>query len=608
MERGASEAARRAFTALEETVVRFTPAVFQMGARLEDLPRALRALDVSERLSLGSLLKPTPPRWVFLPAFAIASRPVTNSDYLRFLEDSGYEDSARWQRVFEDHAVDQVDHYALRGAESGNAAEREAELRGSGDAEFGLLRKTWETYTSVRSFPVAFLRSVLFECERELDLSPCFAEKRTIWDEAKTMERPRAPELAQIVALAVRALAPSLPADFRRELAHDEREKLAALDAEAAATEKPARKRALEALDAIIGRLRDHYLASLRAEGSVRVAPESERGLVERDYLAPDFQIATLKFLDRLRVAHAREEERIPLRRLIYPLAWPSEDPRALSRERTDRLPWAERPVQGISLYEALAYADWVSRAAGGDAVVRLPNEAEHERASSWPVLSSPVLSAPVLSAPVLSADESAADAPAEDGVIRETVDRRWKMLFPWEVRAAADPASTAPEAPPRSAKKIFSDLDRSPFELELGQLRELVRRTARPVGERRLEMLLGFQWEWTRDRLAELETGYEHLDRNEPLDPRHEVWELDKDEPVRATHYRGSARRGAWFAVRGAPRRVGGCALTTRRYGLSPLRGVPDCGFRLVIEPIHSRGEPQASAAVKTQRGEARA
>ena len=555
MERGASEAARRAFAALEEGAVRFSPSVFQIGARLDDLPRALRALDVRERLALGALLKPTPPRWVYLPGFAIAARPVTNGEYLRFLEDPGYEDAARWQRVFEDHAVDQVDHYALRDPD---------------DAEIGLLRKTWESYASARSFLVAFARSVLFECERELDLSPCYAEKRSIWDESRTVERPRAAELSQVAALVARALGPSLPADWRRDLAPDERERLAPLDAEAAAEERPARKRALEALDAVIGRLRDHYLLSLRTAGTARVAPENERGLVERDYLAPDFHVSALKFLDRVRVAHTRPDAKIPLRRIFYPLSWPSEDPRAQSRERPDRLPWADRPVQGISLYEALAYADWVSRAAGEDAVVRLPSEAEHERASSWP------------ENPAASPRNPSTE---EKGRVHEVVDRRWKMLFPWESRVASDPASPSPEDPPRSAKQVFSDLDRSPFELELGQLRELVRRTSRPLGDRRIEMLLGFQWEWTRDRLAELETGYAQLDHAEPLGSRHEATEPGQDAPVLATHYCASSRRDAWFAVRGAPRRVGGCALTTRRYGLSPIRGVPDCGFRLVIE-----------------------
>ena len=43
------------------------------------------------------------------------------------------------------------------------------------------------------------------------------------------------------------------------------------------------------------------------------------------------------------------------------------------------------------------------------------------------------------------------------------------------------------------------------------------MRRTSRPLGDRRVEMLLGFQWEWTRDRLAELDTGYAQLDHAEP-------------------------------------------------------------------------------------------
>ncbi len=552
MERGASEAAQRAFEELADSTVRFPGSVFQLGARMEDLPRHLRALDVGERLSLGALLRPTPPRWVYLPEFALASRPVTNGEYLRFLEDPGFEDPARWQRVFEDHAIDQVDHYALP----------------EGQEDLERLRKTWESYAGVRSFLLAFLRSVLFEVERELDLSPRFAEKRTVWDETKTIDRPRASELAHVAALVARAFAPALPADFRRELAPDERERLGMLDAEASvkeAVQQTARKRALEALDAIIGRLRDRYLELLRKEGSARVGPEFERGLAERDYLATDFQISALKFLDRVRVAYSRDDTRVPLRRILYPLSWPSEDPRAQSRERPDRLAWSDRPVTGISLYEALAYADWLSRATGEKALVRLPSEAQLERAASWPVL------------------------PAEarpDGGVRETVDARWKLLFPWEARAKDDPAAADDAEPLRSTKTLFSDLDRSPFELELAELRELVRRTSRAVGERRIEMLLGFQWEWTRDRLSELEPGYEQLDRAEVLGREHEAFEHGKGRPVAATYYCGSSRRGAWFAARGGPRRVGGCALTTRRYGLYPLRGVPDCGFRLVVEP----------------------
>ena len=55
------------------------------------------------------------------------------------------------------------------------------------------------------------------------------------------------------------------------------------------------------------------------------MSPEHARALLERDYAAPDFQVASLKFLDRLRTAYARASEsghavRIPLRRLVHPL------------------------------------------------------------------------------------------------------------------------------------------------------------------------------------------------------------------------------------------------------------------------------------------------
>src|SRR5204862_422515 len=83
------DAAARAFDELADSAVRFPAGVFQLGAKLDDLPRALRALDVRERIALGALLRPTPPRWVYRPEFSLASRPVTNGEYARFLEDPG---------------------------------------------------------------------------------------------------------------------------------------------------------------------------------------------------------------------------------------------------------------------------------------------------------------------------------------------------------------------------------------------------------------------------------------------------------------------------------------------------------------------------------------
>jgi formylglycine-generating enzyme required for sulfatase activity len=556
VERPASEAAAQAFEELVDHAVRFPSGVFQLGARLEDLPRPLRALDVRERLALGALLRPTPARWVYLLDFSLAARPVTNGEYLRFLEDPGYEDPARWQRVFEDHAIDQVDHYTLRDA-------------GPEGGDLERLKKTWESYAGVRSYLLALVRSVVHEVERELDLSPRFAEKRSVWDETRAIDRPKAGELSQITALFARALGPYMPQDYRRDLAPDERERLAALDA-GAQGDPAVRKVALEALDSLLGRLRDRYLDALRRDGPARVAADFERSLVERDYSASDCQIAALKILDRLRNAYVRgESARIPLRKIMYPLTWPSEDPRGAQRDRPDRLPWEERPVNGISLYEALAYADWLTRAAGEKALVRLPSEAQLERASSWPVLPA---------------------EPRQDGGLRETVDARWKVLFPWEARSPEDPAAFAPGEdgePVRSFHQLFAALDRPPFDLDIRELRELVRRSSRTVGEKRIEMLLGFQWEWTRDRLSELEPGYEQLERAEPLGREHEAYERGKTRPVPATYYCGSSRRGSWFAARGGPRRLGGSGLTTRRFGLYPLRGAPEVGFRLVVEPL---------------------
>jgi formylglycine-generating enzyme required for sulfatase activity len=535
VERPPSQLAAQAYEELAAGTVRFPAGIVQLGARFDDLPRAHRALDVRERLGLGALLRPTPPRWVHLPEYGIAARPVTNGDYLRFLEDPGYEDPERWRRVFEDQPIDEIEHHAPT-AEG--------------------LRTTWETYSGTRSFLAAFVRSIIFEVERELDLSPRFSEQSTASDEARPVDRPRSSELAWVAALAARPLGAYLPADYRRDLAPEERDRLAALDLELTQGGRGAAWReALEALDACTGRLRDRLLEALRQEGAGRVAPEFERGLVERDYGAPDFQIATLKFLGRLRAALGRAEDgRVPLRALVYPLSWPSDDPRQFVRDRADRLPWAERPVTGVSLYEASAFADWLTRASGGRALVRLPNEAQLERAASWPL-------------------------PGATSRGNAVVDVRWKLLFPWETRSAEDPAELASGSVLRPFSEIAPPGERALFDLELSELRELVRKTSRTVGEgaseRRIEMLLGFQWEWTRDRVGELEPPTVPIERAGPI----------AAGLVQVTRSVPSAHRGSWFAARGGPPRLAGPQLTTRRFGFYPLRGAPENGFRLVVE-----------------------
>src|SRR5262249_20353196 len=156
-------------------------------------------------------------------------------------------------------------------------------------------------------------------------------------------------------------------------------------------------------------------------------------------------------------------------------------------------------------------------------ALVRLPSEAQHERASSWPI------------------------------VAGERVDPRWKQLFAWESRKRDDPAALSLDEPLATFAALSPDRERAPLELELAVLQELVRKTSRSVGDRSLEMLFGFQWEWTRDRLSDLEPDYSQLDRAEKLGPEHEATLAGESAPLPVTRWCGSGR-GSWFAARGGP------------------------------------------------------
>lgn len=441
-----------AYERLARGAVAFPAGPCQLGARFQDLPRTLRALDARERLGLATLLELTPPRRVELQAFSLAPRPVTNGEYLRFLEDPAYEDPRRWERVFEEMPPEP----------------------GPG---------------STRSFLAAHVRSILSEVAATLAPSGTF-------------DPGTAGELAWVAAVAARLLGASLPPGHRADLAPLERERLALLERENAWHE------AKEALDVVLGRLRLALRRGLEEEGPSRVDPRLEASLAEGDDLAGEPPVAALRLVARLREGAASElREHVGLRRVLYPLGWASPSGRPVEEGAPGAWPWAERPVTGVSVHEALAYAAWIERGSGERARVRLPTEAEHERAASFPV---------------------AGDA----------TDARAKRLFPWEGRGADEPLASL------ARLRAVSD----PFAGDTSAVSELLARTACVAGEERLEMLLGFHWEWTGERLA-----------------------------------------GAWVAARGGPSRLGGAPLTTRRAGFVGHRGEPRVGFRLVLEP---RGE----------------
>jgi hypothetical protein len=189
---------------------------------------------------------------------------------------------------------------------------------------------------------------------------------------------------------------------------------------------------------------------------------------------------------------------------------------------------------------------------------VTLPNEAQYERASSWPC-------------------ESAA---VERGAVM--LDPALKDVFPWSNHNPKDFHSYFG----REGESLEHHylVDRRKYE-------KLLEETSRRVeGQPGLAMLEGFGWCWTVDRYIENERKYQRFD--EPDYPEY------RDPEGRPFAERGAERRGtrvfdyrpntnrrhSHFVLKGSPAILGGPGMTIRRYAGYPLRAYPNVGFRILV------------------------
>ena len=127
----------------------------------------------------------------------------------------------------------------------------------------------------------------------------------------------------------------------------------------------------------------EQFLTALRKAYRNRI-DKKYRNLLEYGH----FVVEPLHFLERFGAAMKKRDsftDTIPLHEVLYPRYWSSPKPAQKKSSFGKReVPWADQPVYGLTLYEAAAYTAWLSEASDCD--VTLPNEAELERASSWPV------------------------------------------------------------------------------------------------------------------------------------------------------------------------------------------------------------------------------
>ena len=235
------------------------------------------------------------------------------------------------------------------------------------------------------------------------------------------------------------------------------------------------------------------------------------------------------------------------------------------------QVPWQTRPVRGISLYESLAYVTWLTQFTYDTGwLVKLPSEAEYERAASWPQ----------------HGWEPQAELECEPEA---------KALFPWEpgLRADDDPGELKNIL---DFSAFFGDQAKSLdgyYYQNKARLSQLLDDTARHVGnddgsDDRIEMLLGFGWQWTEDRYQETETGYNRFENN-LQNQRQDIRATQDGQRVPVFDYFAPGFNPDWsfFVCRGAPEILGGPATTTRRFAVMPLRGYAQVGFRWVMQEV---------------------
>lgn len=505
-------------------MVEFPETIFMMGGSLDRVDERIRSLDVKKRLGIGNVLDATPPVWVHINAFSIATKMVTNGEYLEFLqyedeEGRFYDSSELWHHVW---------------AELGFHVETAQMPYRAAD---GTIRYYEESYTACVNFVEAYVQSLFHEIQYVFLGLP---EERSGMTDGSGVARPaeglpRDHVLRRLFALIKFKLRDSISSgDTDGPLTEDERDLLGeyknidAVDKDIEFILKELRRG--------YGRQVDHRLEQAFKKGQLVVEP--------------------MLFLERFAAAIKADpklESVVPLHLVLYPRRWKSSQGQSQRRKLIGTaVSWDDCPVTGISFFEALAYAAWLSSLTGQR--LSLPDEAQFERASSWPIESPPRPGEPI------------------------KLDPRKKLLFPWQDHCEHD------------FNYFFA---REGFEIEgyyqknADAYRQLMEQTARKLPDgRAIYQLQGFGWHWMADRYSETERKYSRFD--DPDYPRYTGAPCIEPSGARAKVYHYVPNRNpkdSFIVLRASPDVLGGPGLTTRRYAAYPLRGYANVGFRLVCQ-----------------------
>lgn len=569
----------------------FGDTVFCLGADFKRLRPELVGLDRQKNLGLGSVLHPTPPWWVVAKAYRMARRMVSNEEYAQFWNAPDFMSESEggcgrfierpdlWTTVWEAARIQNCVYH--RPPEYRNQRRQRTE--------------PWvEHYADATNVIQAVIKSFRYEAYRifglpfpapeEVPQHP--PEKELITQDAELYERRMREYLIAWVfsgmAYLFRAFYEDeqLEADITLLFAEKEIGYTGFIEDFLDRTEQLERH--------IIEVTKQNCDPKFKATFGYKAAEVEIVQILQRCRRA-----LTATNGDHSAASSATTAPQLRVHAVFYPRVW--EDPQGLPAKpitgagglkgalkgagglkggalKGGQVPWETRPVMGMSLYEAMAYVTWMTQFTYDDGyLVKLPSEAEFERAASWP--------------------QAGWDPSNGEIQCRYEV----KALFPWE------PAFNEHDDPAylknvMDFSTFFGDqaksLDGFYFQNK-ARLSQLLDDTSRPVaaddGEHdRIEMLLGFGWQWTEDRYQETEDGYNRFENNQ-YNLRSDIRAYFEGQRVPVFDYFAPGFNPDWsyFVGRGAPEILGGPGTATRRFALLPLRGYRQVGFRWVLQEV---------------------
>ena len=505
--------------ALKEQCVYLPETVFVLGCDMKHVPQFMLENNDRLHLSMGNILDATPEKFVHLRGFRVSRAMVTNGEYLQFLNTPDPEGTA--PTLF-----DRYDLWQFVWAEQGFGLQT---IQMPYERLRGEISEYQEVYAHCQNFVDAYIWSIRYEVDRCL-------EALALEDEEHTAER--AAIVKRLFACIRYKLGHSIVGQFNHPKDFLDADEFEALEQ-------------YTELDQVVDDI-DRVVADCKQILRRRIDSKFS-GAFEKDSHPIESFVFLWRIKTQLRQPEHKLQDPLSLRSVLYPRYWETEKGKRGGFGGMQKFPWEQQPVMGLTLYETLAFCLFLQELGGVSAM--LPNEAEYERAASWPL------------------GNGITDNP-------HVVDLSHKALYPWH------------------------DHNRQEFNFYFGgegkglaaaaalktQYNEVREKTRRAItlpdnGTDSIYELTGFGWHWTMDRYDETERKYGRF--NNPLYHRydhpcvdhtgvsHEVFDyepnMDENE--------------AFIVLKGCPEIIGGPGLTTRRFAAYPLRGYQNVGFRWIIK-----------------------